>query len=146
MINFLDINFSFDEKNILQTDLYQKPTDSRSFLNFSNCHPQYTFSGTIYSQALRLRRIINNDARLVKRLTELGKDFARCNYPVAMIENIMHKVSCMTRCLEGNKEDPPAAESDSILVISTYGRDQQLTNSVKRLQDNCEKLKFKKRT
>ena len=143
MINFLDINFSFDETNTLQTDLYRKPTDARSFLNYSSCHPQYTFSGTIYSQALRLRRIINCNIRLVRRLTELGEDFAKCNYPIAMIENIIHKVSCMERVLESNKKDPPSADNDSVLVISTYGRDQQLTNSVKHLQKNCEQLQFK---
>ena len=116
MINFLVINFSFD-KNALQTDLYRKPTNAGSFLNYSSCHPQYTFSGTIYSQALRLRRIINCNICLVRRLTELGEDFAKCNYPVAMIENIIYKVSCMERVLESNKKDPPTADSDSVLVI-----------------------------
>ena len=142
MINFLDINFSFDKDNVLQTDLYVKPTDSRSYLNYSSCHPQYTFSGTVYSQALRLRRIINCNIRLVRRLQELGEDFARCNYPVDMIENILHKVSCMDRCLDGEK-DPSIADHGAIMVISTYGRDKQLTDSVRCLQKNCENLNFR---
>ena len=66
-------------------------------------------------------------------MQELGEDFARCNYPVDMIENILHKVSCMDRCLDGEK-DPSIADNDAIMVISTYGRDKQLTDSVRFLQ------------
>ena len=35
-ISFLDIQFCFDVKGDLQTDLYVKPTDSRSYLNFGS--------------------------------------------------------------------------------------------------------------
>ena len=58
-INFLDILFCFDIFGDLQTDLYIKETDSRSYLNFSSAHPNHTFSGTVYAQCLRLRRIVN---------------------------------------------------------------------------------------
>ena len=80
-INFLDISFSFDKNKTLQTDLFQKPTDSRSYLNFTSCHPNYTFSGNVTSQALRLRRIINDDDRLAKRLDEMESDFRKSGYP-----------------------------------------------------------------
>ena len=140
MINFLDINFSFDKNNALQTDLYKKPTDARCFLSFSSCHPQYTFSGTVYSQALRLRRIINDDARLQLRLTELGSDFIKCKYPPQMVGNIMKKVMSMRRSLEKKVKDEE--ESDKVMVISTYGRDKQLVNTINNLKNNCESLKF----
>ena len=64
MINFLDINFLFDKTKKLQTDLYRKPTDARSYLHFDSCHPPHCFSGVVKSQAVRLRRIINDDHRL----------------------------------------------------------------------------------
>ena len=48
----------------------------------------------------------------------------------------------MARCLEGNQKSPPT-EDTSILGISTYGRDKQLTDTVACLEKNCEKLKFK---
>ena len=54
MINFLDINFAFDAKRTLQTDLYRKPTDARSYLNFDSCHPPHCFSGVVTSQAFRI--------------------------------------------------------------------------------------------
>ena len=123
MINFLDISFCFDEQNTLQTDLYKKPTDSRNFLNFSSCHAQYTFSSVIYSQGLRLRRIINDDSRLQQRLKELGEDFEKSNYPVKLINKILNKVMNTERSLE-KKEKDPAPEDDRLMIISTYGRDK----------------------
>ena len=85
MVNFLDISFTFDKHGTLQTDLYRKPTDARCFLNFSSCHPSYTFSGVVFSQGSRLRRIINDDGRLKTRLDELTEDFCRCGYPKKML-------------------------------------------------------------
>ena len=67
-INLLDIQYCFDNTGNLQTDLYTKETDSRAYLSFSSAHPNHTFSGNVYSQSLRLRRIINSDERLRKRL------------------------------------------------------------------------------
>ena len=40
-VNSLDIQYSFDKNKALQTDLFRKPTYSRSYLNFSSCHPNY---------------------------------------------------------------------------------------------------------
>ena len=61
---FLDILFCFDKNGSLQTDLYVKPTDARSYLNYYSAHPKHVFSGVVYSQCLRLGRIINCQARL----------------------------------------------------------------------------------
>ena len=41
---FLDIQFCFDTNGQLQTDLYVKPTDARSYLHFSSAHPRHTRS------------------------------------------------------------------------------------------------------
>ena len=99
-INFLDILFAFNVNGTLQTDLYQKPTDTRSYLNFSSCHPNYTFAGTVYSQALRLRRIINNQERLKLRLEEMKADFHKCGYPLKLLNNIFEKVLKTPRNLQ----------------------------------------------
>ena len=72
---FLDIQFCFDFDGNLQTDLYVKPTDARSYLNFKSAHPQHVFPGIVYSQCLRLRRIINDNDRLKLRLEELCSAF-----------------------------------------------------------------------
>ena len=90
-INSLDIKYCFDEEGMLQTDLYRKETDSLSYLNFSSAHPNHMLSGTVYSQCLRLRRIINSRERLEIRLTELAEAFKKAGYPEKMVKNIQQK-------------------------------------------------------
>ena len=142
MINFLDINFSFDKKKTLQTDLYRKPTDARSYLHFDSCHPPHCFSGVVTSQAIRLRRIINDDHRLTLQLEELKKDFLKCGYPLRMLDNILNKVNAQERSLakkEKNAEDP----DNCIRVISTHGRDDRLVNILKSAEKISKKISFK---
>ena len=85
---FLDVQFCFDVRGDLQTDLYVKPTDARSYLHYTSAHPNHTFSGIVYSQCLRLRRIINDEDRLSTRLDELSSAFEKSGYPQSMIANI----------------------------------------------------------
>ena len=141
MINFLDINFAFDAKRTLQTDLYRKPTDARSYLNFDSCHPPHCFSGVVTSQAFRLRRIINNDARLHFQLEEIRKDFIKCGYPERMLENIINKVKQSERSLE-KKVKVTDQPDNTIRVISTYGRDERLVNILQRADQMNEKVHF----
>jgi hypothetical protein len=80
-VSFLDIKFWFDQDGNLQIDLFIKETDARSYLFFGSSHPNHVYSGIVYSQALRLRRIINSQERLVKQLDILHdcfKDLQDC--------------------------------------------------------------------
>ena len=81
-VPFLDIQFCISTSGIPETDLYIKETDSRAYLNFGSSHLKHIFSGIVYSQCLRLRRIINNNDRLNKlRLEELKEAFFNADYP-----------------------------------------------------------------
>ena len=97
---FLDIQYCLDIDGNLQTDLYVKPTDARSYLNYMSAHPKHTFSGIVYSQCLRLRRIINNSDRLNSRLNELCIAFEKSGYPKDMLKNICDKVKNMPQRIE----------------------------------------------
>ena len=103
----MDIQFCFDEDGELQTDLYRKETDSQAYLNFRSAHPNHTFSGNVYSQSLRLRRIINSREKLGERLIELGEAFKKAGYPEKMIVNIRNKVLNSERDISlKDKEEP----------------------------------------
>ena len=80
-VPFLDIMFCMDNQGSLQTDWYIKPTDSRSYLYFNSAHPNHVYSGIVYSQFLRLRRIINSNDRLDQKLKDLSQAFIKCGYP-----------------------------------------------------------------
>jgi len=131
-VPFLDIQFCFDDTGSLQTDLYVKETDSRSYLNFSSTHPNHVYSGIVYSQCLRLRRIINCNIRLAKRLSELRVSFIAACYPASMVDNIIKKVSALERDLyrQSKKEEP----EKPVRVVSTYGSDSDIVSSAKKFE------------
>ena len=148
-IHFLDIQIWFDEIGQLQTDLYIKPTDSRTYLNFNSAHPDHIFPGIVYTQSLRLRRIINNENRLSYQLNKLKEDFVRAHYPMKMLNNIIDKVKTLPRIL--NKQDKVSnndkGDKINITVVSTYGRDQPLTNILENIPNKAKfKFKYVKRT
>ena len=89
---FLDINYMFDHDGSLLTDINIKATDSRNYLHFSSYHPRHTFPSIVYSQALRYKRIINDNIRLFRRLDDLKTCFLDSGYQKNMVENILEDV------------------------------------------------------
>ena len=141
-VAFLDIKYCFDCNGNLQTDLHVKETDSRSYLHFSSAHPNHIYSGIVYSQCIRLRRIINSQERLEARMEELCEAFKAAAYPSKMVENISRKVLNMERNLERR---PPSEETPDdplpIRVVSTYGSDTDIVTTVKKYEEDLKKTK-----
>ncbi len=136
-INFLDIKYCFDGDGDLQTDLFVKETDSRSYLNFSSAHQNHTFSGNVYSQSLRLRRIINSTERLRTRLDELADYFKKAGYPEKMVKNITTKVLNSDRDLS-IKEKVEQESEGQIRVVSTYKADDDMIKAIKNCEDSLK--------
>ena len=135
-VPFLDIQFCFDNNGTLQTDLYIKETDSRAYLNYFSSHANHTFSGIIFSQCIRLRRIINDDSRLSSRLDELKSSFLKAGYPKKMVENICNKVKNTPRSLEPKTKEntPQNSQTPKIRIISTYDSDAPIIETVKKFE------------
>ena len=138
-VPFLDILFCFDINGDLQTDLYVKPTDARSYLNFGSAHPNHTFSGIVYSQCLRLRRIINDNNRLKIRINELCSDFLKSGYPKNMLKNISTKILGLQRVIIPNRKVQSSEPNKAILVVSSHGTDEKLVNSLKSHEEDILK-------
>ena len=142
-VPFLDIQFMFDNQGNLQTDLFTKETASRSYLHFSSSHPNHVFSGIVYSQFLRLRRIINNKERLNTRLEELKDAFHSCGYPKRMLDNISAKVLNSERKLE--RKTTPTAQFPPdplpVRVVSTFGSDENMVNVVKKFEQHLQRTR-----
>ena len=132
----IDILFCFDKNGKLQTDLFVKPTDARSYLNFSSAHPNHIFSGIVYSQCLRLRRIINDNTRLKQRLSELCQALEKSDYPKKMLINISSKVLNMQRILNQPSNTTKDTNSKPILVVSCFGTDDKLVKTLKSQEDD----------
>ena len=140
-VSFLDIQFCFNGDGKLETDLFVKPTDSRAYLQFGSSHPNHVYSGIVFSQCLRLRRIINCNIRLHTRISELKAAFTASNYPLKMIENISTKVLSMERQLpkpltssNASIVVPTTPSPKSIRVISTFGSDSDLIGVIRNIQ------------
>ena len=52
-VNFLDTKVLKDARGNIITDVYQKPTDTHPYLNWTSAHPPYLKHTIPYSQALR---------------------------------------------------------------------------------------------
>ena len=141
-VPFLDIQFCFDDSGSLQTDLYVKPTDSRAYLNFGSAHTKHTFSGIVYSGCFRLRRIINNQERLEHRLQELKVCFKNAGYPDSLIDNSIRKALNSERSLDRKAKLPqnPCA-TPSIRVVSTFGSDSDIVNSVRKFESSLKRTR-----
>ena len=136
-VPFLDIQYCFDIHGQLQTDLYVKPTDARSYLNFNSAHPRHTFSGIVYSQCLRLRRIINDQHRLARRLNELLAAFDKSGYPEELLMNIRNKVQRMERRLDTPTDrNDDAQDAKPVVIVSCNGTDEKLVKTINGLSTN----------
>ena len=134
-VPFLDIMFCMDSNGSLQTDLYIKPTDSKSYLHFGSAHPNHVYSGIVYSQCLRLRRIINSKIRLGQKMKNLAEAFIKCGYPKAMVKNISDKVLKSPRILV--KPQQPIIDQcqdvviNKIKVVTTFGTDGDIIKAIR---------------
>ena len=115
---FLDFVYKV-EGGKLTTDLYRKKTDANRYLEFSSYHPRHTFRSIVYSQALRYRRLINDDEILSGRLEELICFFVDSSYPKRMVEEIVQEVKQKSR--ELGYRDRPDAEKKTTPWIITFG-------------------------
>jgi len=146
-VNFLDIKFGFDKMYELQTDLYRKETDSNAYLDFKSCHPRHVFSSIVYSQALRLRRIVNNNERLYTHLEEMKGNFTNCGYPIKLVENIVEKVKRLPRTLTNTVKNDTSNDNFPLRVVSTFGCDTELCKTVQSVSSLLPfKLEYVKKT
>ena len=116
---FLDIRFKF-EGGALSTDLYEKPTDANRYLHFTSYHPRHVFRSIISSQALRYRRVINNDETLNCRLEELKETFRNSAYPNELIDELVDPVKKYERSLK-YKSSSEKDKSFKVPWVTTFG-------------------------
>ena len=116
---FLDIKYKFVNRS-LSTDIYRKPTDANRYLYFSSYHPPHVFRSILYSQALRYRRIINDDVLLSERLDELKIAFKNSGYPISLIDEVIDPIKNHPRVLDyKNKND--LEKSFKVPWVQTFG-------------------------
>jgi len=97
-INFLDtIVYVNSNTDTLHTKLYIKPTYKNQYLHYNSEHPAHIKSSIPYSQAIRLRRIIDDDNILHEEITNLKKRFQQRNYPAILLDRELGKINLIER-------------------------------------------------
>ena len=69
----------------LETNLYHKPTDSRSYVPFNSAHPKHILVNIPFSLANRVHRLVSTPDNRDKELKELEVILKNLNYPPNII-------------------------------------------------------------
>ena len=80
-IDFLDTTVKLDENRRLITTLYNKPTDTHLYLDFTSAHPKTVMDKGPYGQYLRLRRICTLDKDFESNAHKLTGYYLNRGYP-----------------------------------------------------------------
>ena len=95
-IPFLDVCFEL-KGNVMETDIYYKPTDTHNYVQFGSFHPRKTLTNIPYSLARRICVIVSNlDTRDV-RLDELRHFLLRKKYPASVIDSGIQRAKSLDR-------------------------------------------------
>jgi hypothetical protein len=95
-IPFLD-TMVYIENNKVKTKLYKKPTDNKQYLHYNSEHPMHVKNSIPYAQALRYRRIIEDDSILHEELEKLKENFTSRLYPDIIVDTAIAKVLKLNR-------------------------------------------------
>ena len=97
-VNFLDTVTYLNKTNYtLHTKLYIKPTHKNQYLHYNSNHPQHVKTAIPYSQALRLRRIIDDNYILDEELKKLKQKFLARNYPENLLNEQIYRTTDINR-------------------------------------------------
>ena len=92
----------------------------------------------MYSQSLRLRRIINSEERIRERLEELAESFKKAGYPENMVTEITQKVLNSERDISV-KQRQEIQNDGKIIVVSTFEADSAIVKAVKESEENINR-------
>ena len=95
-VSFLDILVSING-NRLTTSVFQKPTDSHSYLLYSFSHPNHTKQFIPLSQFLCLRCLCSEDEDFQSKSLEMREFFVQCGYPTSLLDTAFSKASQIPR-------------------------------------------------
>ena len=96
-VNFLDLKISIDDDGFLRTDLYEKPNSLNQLLKPTSAHPSSVTRGSIFSLAIRLRRICCSDNLFEMRADQLKKKLLERGYSRESVEAGINRARMIPR-------------------------------------------------
>jgi hypothetical protein len=123
-VNFLDTRVR-KEGTKLVTDLYCKPTDSHSYIQYDSAHPQRCKDSIPFSQFLRVRRICSSTIDFERHILTLMMHFLRRGYPMDLLEEAAKLARSKDRHSLINPDllqtaDNAQQKGDKVFLITTF--------------------------
>ncbi|XP_072428538.1 uncharacterized protein [Chiloscyllium punctatum] len=115
---FLDLSISISDDRI-NTDIYYKPTDSYSYLDYTSSHPTPCKNAIPYFQSLHLRHICSQEDQFQYRTTQMASFFKDRNFPLDMIDDALHHISS-TSCSSTLEPRSTNCYQDRTPLVLTY--------------------------
>ncbi|XP_041438389.1 uncharacterized protein LOC121400038 [Xenopus laevis] len=126
-IHFLDVTVGLTEGK-LTTDIYRKPTDRVTYLDPNSFHPPSTIRGLPYSQLLRVKRIVSEEANFDERSEEMLAHFSSRGYETDLLEDTKEKVKAIPRSTLLSKKT--CKKSERLPFVTTYSRQSGFVKGV----------------
>ena len=128
---FLDVSFSLNSKNQLDTDIYYKKTDSHNYVQFFSFHPHKTLTNIPYSLARRICTIVSDPITRDKRLQELHGFLVKKQYPDSVIRNGIERAKTIDRSLLLRPKEKVAEENNLPFVYTFNCANPQVLDSIR---------------
>lgn len=90
-IEFLDVKVSIVE-NLIETDLFSKPSDKHLYLHNDSCHPNTVKRAIPYGLGVRIKRICSDTEKYTHRKKELTTQLLNRGYDQSNIEHQLDRV------------------------------------------------------
>ena len=96
-VAFFDTMISIDSDGFLQTDIYYKPNTVNQLLSPRSAHPSFVTRGSVYSLALRLRRICSKEEWFKRAAEGLEEKLLVRGYSKEIVEAGIAKATAVSR-------------------------------------------------
>ena len=96
-VNFLDLNIRLNDQMLFETTLYKKPNVKNQLLTPLSCHPPSMTRNSVYSLALRIRRVCSDPADTEVKFEELAARLRERQYKETIIQAGIEKARRVDR-------------------------------------------------
>ena len=121
-VNFLDLNIRLNDQMLFETTLYKKPNVKNQLLTPLSCHPPSTTRNSVYSLALRIRRVCSDPADTEVKFEELAARLRERQYKETIIQAGIEKARRVDRKEALKKVDSTDQDEKPPHLIVTYDR------------------------
>ena len=135
-INFFDTTVKFNENREFITTLYNKPTDTHLYLEYSSAHPSTVLEKGPFGQYLRLCRICTLDKDLKTNALKLTGYYLKMGYLASSLKKHFNRANQFKQ--SDLLEDNPKETVDTPVMVTQFNPRNPPIKP--RIRDNCNNI------